>query len=208
MEKQNSFISLNFGYRANRYTESVIDLANPSDLVVTYTRYMTCALAYESHEVRKIALVGLGGGRTISYFVASFPQITADVAELDPSVIALAQKYFAVTPNERLRISNKDGRVFLNQTKDKFDIILLDAYRGPFVPFHLTTQEFYKLVKSRLNEGGVVAQNVEPSTMFFDSAYATMKSVFANVDAFDAGGNIVLVGYGGCLLYTSDAADE
>jgi spermidine synthase len=158
---------------------------------------MTCALAYESHEVRKIALVGLGGGRTISYFVASFPQITADVAELDPSVIALAQKYFAVTPNERLRISNKDGRVFLNQTKDKFDIILLDAYRGPFVPFHLTTQEFYKLVKSRLNEGGVVAQNVEPSTMFFDSAYATMKSVFANVDAFDAGGNIVLVGYGG-----------
>ena len=56
-----------------------------------------------SHEVRKIALVGLGGGRTISYFVASLPQVTADVAELDPSVIALAQKYFAVSPNERLR---------------------------------------------------------------------------------------------------------
>ena len=206
VEKQNSFISLNFGYRANRYTESVIDLANPGDLVVTYTRYMTCALAYESHDVRKIALVGLGGGRTISYFVASFPQITADVAELDPSVIALAQKYFAVTPNERLRIANKDGRVFLNQTKDKFDVILLDAYRGPFVPFHLTTQEFYKLVKSRLNEGGVVAQNVEPSTMFFDSAYATMKSVFANVDAFDAGGNIVLIGYGGERLTTQELA--
>ena len=47
------------------------------------------------------------------------------------------------------------------------------------MPFHLTTQEFYRLAKSRLNEGGVVAQNVEPSTMFFDSAYATMKSVFA-----------------------------
>ena len=206
VEKQNTLISLNFGYRANRYTESVIDLANPGDLVVPYTRYMTCALALGSHEARRIALVGLGGGRTISYFVSNLPQSTADVAELDPAVIGLAQKYFGVASNERLRIHNKDGRVFLNQTKDKFDVILLDAYRGPFVPFHLTTQEFYRLVKSRLNEGGVVAQNVEPSTMFFDSAYATMKSVFANVDAFDAGGNIVLIGYAGERVTTPELA--
>src|SRR5581483_552636 len=82
----------------------------------------------------------------------------------------------------------------------------LDAYRGPFVPFHLTTQEFYRLVKAHLTEGGVVAQNVEPTTMFFDSAYATMKSVFANVDAFDAGGNIVLVGYGGERLSGAELA--
>jgi spermidine synthase len=204
VEKQNSLISLNFGYRANRYTESVIDLTTPGDLVVVYTRYMTCALAYEAHDVRKIALVGLGGGRTITYIVSHLPQSIADVAELDPAVIALAQKYFGVAPNDHLRIYNKDGRVFLNQTKDKYDLILLDAYRGPFVPFHLTTQEFYRLVKSRLNEGGVVAQNVEPTTMFFDSAYATMKSVFATVDAFDAGGNIVLIGYGGERLTTPE----
>ena len=198
VEKQNSLISLNFGYPANRYTESVIDLANPGDLVVPYTRYMTCALAYENARGAKGCARGLGGWTNDQLLhPEELPQVTADVADLDPAVIALAQKYFAVTPNERLRISNKDGRVFLNQTKDKFDVILLDAYRGPFVPFHLTTQGLYRLVKSRLNEGGVVAQNVEPSTMFFDSAYATMKSVFANVDAFDAGANIVLVGYGG-----------
>jgi spermidine synthase len=206
VEKQNSFISLNFGYRANRYTESVIDLTNPQDLVVTYTRYMTGSLAYATHDVRRVALVGLGGGRTISYFVNSIPQLSADVAELDPAVITLAQKYFGVSPSDRLHIYNKDGRVFMNQTKDKYDIILLDAYRGPFVPFHLTTQEFYRLVKSRLNDGGVVAQNVEPTTMFFDSAYATMKSVFANVDALDAGGNIVLIGYGGEHLSTAELA--
>jgi spermidine synthase len=137
---------------------------------------MTSALAYESHEVRKIALVGLGGGRTISYFVGSLPQVTADVAELDPAVIALAQKYFAVAPNEHLRISNKDGRVFLNQTKDKFDIILLDAYRGPFVPFHLMTREYFEIIKKHLRPGGVVAQNVEPTTMLFDSAATTLKT--------------------------------
>ena len=206
VEKQGSLISLNFGYRQNRYTESVIDLQHRDELVVTYTRYMTASLAYESAAPKRIALVGLGGGRTISYLVAGLPGVVADVAELDPAVIALAKKYFGVDPTDRLHINNRDGRVFLNQTKEKYDLILLDAYRGPFVPFHLTTQEFYRLVKSRLNDGGVVAQNVEPSTMFFDSAYATMKSVFDQVDALEAGGNIVLIGYSGAKLSQQDLA--
>ena len=206
VDKQGPFISLNFGYRQNRYTESVIDLQHRDDLVVTYTRYMTASLAYQQGPLKKIALVGLGGGRTISYLVASLPGVVADVAELDPAVISLAKKYFGTDSTDRLHIHNRDGRVFLNQSKDKYDIILLDAYRGPFVPFHLTTQEFYRLCKSRLSEGGVVAQNVEPSTMFFDSAYATMKSVFDQVDAIEASGNIVLIGYAGPKLSQQDLA--
>ena len=204
VEKQGSMITLNFGYRSNRYTESVLDTRNLNDLVVTYTRYMTAALAYRQEPVKRIALVGLGGGRTISYLVASMPDVVADVAELDPAVIMLARKYFAMEGSNRLRVHSKDGRVFLTQSKDKFDLILLDAYRGPFVPFHLTTQEFYRLVKNRLSPGGVVAQNVEPSTMFFDAAYVTMKSVFEQVDVIDAGGNIVLVGYVGPRLSTAE----
>jgi spermidine synthase len=206
VDKQGTMVSLNFGYRANRYTESVIDLAHRDELVVTYTRYMTAALAYHPGPVRRIALVGLGGGRTISYLVSGLPNVVADVAELDAAVISLAKKYFGVDSTDRLHILNKDGRVFMNQTKDKFDVILLDAYRGPFVPFHLTTQEFYRLVKSRLNEGGVVAQNVEPTTMFFESTYATMKTVFDQVDAIDAGGNVVLIGYAGPQLSAVELA--
>jgi spermidine synthase len=57
-----------------------------------------------------------------------------------------------------------------------------------------------------LSEGGVVAQNVEPSTMFFDSAYATMKSVFDQVDAIEASGNVVLIGYAGAKLSSPDLA--
>lgn len=206
VEKQSTFISMFFGYRSNRYTESAIDLQNPDDLVITYTRYMTSALAYRQAPVKRIALVGLGGGRTISYLVSNLQGAVADVAELDPAVITLARKYFGVEETNRLRIHNKDGRVYLSQTKDKFDLILLDAYRGPFVPFHLTTEEFYSLVKARLNEGGIVAQNVEPSTMFFDSAYLTMKKVFDQVDAIEADRNIVLIGYAGPRLSTTELA--
>ena len=206
VEKQGPYISLNFGYRNNRYTESAVDLTRPDELVVPYTRYMSVALAYRQAPVRRIALVGLGGGRTIRYLVDQLPGAQADVAELDPSVIALARKYFGVESTARLHISNKDGRVFLNQSRERYDLILIDAYRGPFVPFHLTTREFYTLVRDRLSEGGVVAQNVEPSTMFFDSAHATMKAVFGSVDSFEANGNVVLVGYAGPRLSDAELA--
>jgi len=200
VEKQGSVISLNFGYRNIRYTESAIDWNKKADLIVQYTRYMSVALAYLQKNITTIGMVGLGGGRTISYLSESLPETTADVAELDPAVIDVAKRYFGTVSSPRLRIHAQDGRVYLSGARQKYDLVLLDAYRGPFVPFHLTTKEFYQLVKSRLSDGGVVAQNVEPSTMFFDSAFLTMKSVFDQVDAFEAGGNIVLVGYSGKKL--------
>lgn len=206
VEKSGSVISLNFGYRNMRYTESAIDWNKRSELIVPYTRYMSVALAYCQGKLSRIGMVGLGGGRTITYLTDSLPDAMADVAELDPSVIDVAKRYFGTASSPRLRIHAADGRVFFSRTRQKYDAILLDAYRGPFVPFHLTTKEFYQLVKNRLNAGGVVAQNVEPSTMFFDSVYLTMKSVFDQVEAFEADGNIVLVGYSGKRLSDEDLA--
>jgi spermidine synthase len=83
---------------------------------------------------------------------------------------------------------------------------MLDAYRGPFVPFHLTTKEFYQQVKRKLVPGGVVVQNIDPSTLFFDSSLLTMKSVFANVDVYQADGNVVLIGYDGPRLSDGELA--
>ena len=200
IEKNGDQLYMAFGYRRNRYIESVLDLKDPDALAVVYTRYMTAAMMYPPQGVKNIALVGLGGGRTISYLVKSMPDVSAEVAELDGEVIRLARTYFRIEEGQRLKVHERDGRVFLAQTKSDFDVILVDAYRGPFVPFHLTTVEFYQAAKKRLRPGGVLAQNVEPTTLFFDSAYATMKAVFANVDAYQADGNVVLVGYDGPAL--------
>lgn len=204
VEKRGSLVFMAFGYRANRYTESVIDLLRPAELPVIYTRYMSTAVLYHTGPIKRIALVGLGGGRTISYLIDHLADAQADVAELDPAVIKLAKEYFGVDSTDRLHIHARDGRVFLMRSKERYDLVLLDAYRGPFVPFHLTTQEFYQLVKARLAPGGVVAQNVEPTTMFFDSAYKTMQSVFDNIDAYRGGNNIVLIGYSGPKLTTEE----
>ena len=194
--RRGNLLFMNFGYRGSHFVESVFDVTRPKELAVEYTRYMTLGLLY-ADKLERAAFVGLGGGRTASYLVRTVPELTIDVAELDKEVIRLAQKYFAVETGERLKLHPQDGRLFLTRTKNKYDLVFLDAYRGPFVPFHLLTREFFTLIKSRMTPNGVVAQNVEPTTMLLDSAITTIGSVFPNVDVYEAGGNVVVIGYSG-----------
>jgi spermidine synthase len=192
-------VSMTFGQNKRYYTESSMKLSDPGALSVEYTRYMTLGLVYPP-KIERIAEIGLGGGRTVSYLSAALPDTGILAIELDKDVVELAKKYFRFQESARLRAVISDGRAFLLKDSETWDIILIDAYRGPFVPFHLLTKEFYTLVKSRLNPGGVVVQNIEPSTMLFDSASATLKSVFPSVDLYDGGGNVVAVGYEGPQL--------
>jgi spermidine synthase len=189
-------VSMTFGQNKRYYTESSMKLSDPGALTVDYTRYMTMGVAYPP-KLERIAEIGLGGGRTVSYLTASLPDTGILAIELDKDVVDLAKKYFKFKETARLRTVVSDGRAFLLKDNETWDVILIDAYRGPFVPFHLLTKEFYTLVKSRLNPGGVVVQNIEPSTMLFDSASATLRSVFPSVDLYDGGGNVVAVGYDG-----------
>jgi spermidine synthase len=179
--------------------ESAYDPARPNELVIEYTRYMTLGLLYP-RALDAAAFVGLGGGRTAGYIVRTVPQMKLEVAELDKEVIRLATKHFGVAAGPRLAISATDGRVYLARSTKKYNLVFLDAYRGPFVPFHLLTKEFFTLVKGRLTPDGAVVQNVEPSTMVLDSAVRTIGTVFANVDLYEAAGNVVVVAYDGPRL--------
>ena len=192
-------VTMTFGQNKRYYTESSMNLSDPSALTVDYTRLMTLGIAYPP-KVERILEIGLGGGRTVSYLSATLPDTGILAVELDKDVVELARKYFKFRETARLRTVVSDGRSFLMRDSEKWDVILIDAYRGPFVPFHLLTKEFYTLVKSRLAPGGVVVQNIEPSTMLFDSATATLKSVFPSVDLYDGGGNVVAIGYEGPSL--------
>lgn len=196
-------VTMTFGHNRRYYTESSMKLSDPGALTVDYTRLMTVGLAYAS-KVERILEIGLGGGRTISYLKAALPDTAILAVEIDKDVVELARKYFQFKETASLRTVVADGRSYLMRDNDRWDIVLIDAYRGPFVPFHLLTKEFYTLVKSRLAPGGVVVQNIEPSTMLFDSATATLNSVFRSVDLYDGGGNVVAIGYDGVSLPQAD----
>jgi spermidine synthase len=194
--REGPYVSMTFGFNRRIYTESIFNTLDDRDLPVPYTRFMTAGIIY-AQNLQSILEIGFGGGRTAWYLHRFLPDARVTSVELDPDVIALSRQYFGIRDEPNFQVVNADGRTFLANAKGRYDIILIDAYRGPFVPFHLLTQEFYHLIKDHLAEGGVVVQNVEPSTMLFDSAVATMHSVFPQMEFYVAEGNVVTVAYDG-----------
>lgn len=194
--REGPYVAMQFGVNSQLFTENLYDPTRPRFLPMEYTRQMTAALAYVPAPA-KVLEIGLGGGRTAVYLTDFVPTLSVTTVELDPEVVAMAAKHFAVRATPRLRIVTSDGRIFLTQSRDRYDVLIVDAYRGTFVPFHLTTQQFFILAKRRLNPGGVVVQNIAPNVVLTESMVATLQSVFDNVDTYDIAGSVIAMAYDG-----------
>jgi hypothetical protein len=148
---------------------------------------------YGPEQVRRVYIAGLAGGTVARLYTEAYGPIPIDGAELDPAIIAAGRQWFDMTePN--LNAVAADGRWFLERQAAEpgkmppYDVIVVDAYRPPYIPFHLTTVEFFQLVRSRLAEDGVVAVNVGRTHTDFslvDAISATMQQVFASVFVVD-----------------------
>lgn len=110
--------------------------------------------------VRSVAILGNAGGTTARAYGVFYPSARIDGVELDPVVTAAARRYMGLGRIRHLHVITADARPFLERTHDRFDLILVDTYRQPYVPFYLATQQFFRLVRSRLRPGGIVALNV------------------------------------------------
>ena len=187
VNKRRSQLIMTFQLKGWDYTESVTNLEDPDDLPLAYSQVMTAASLLYPTEVKRILMIGLGGGSISTYYGRAMPDVHIDTVELDQRVIDVAKQYFALRETPRVRYIAADGRVFLNRSKDQYDLILLDAYRGGYVPFHLLTREFYTLVKSRLTPGGAVAFNVHDGTKLYHSTVKTLGDVFPTLDLYPSG---------------------
>ena len=85
-------------------------------------------------------LIGLGGAAIPKFLARHYPDIELHIVEIDPDVVQVARKYFSFQPTERMKVFVADGRLFLTQTQERYDVILLDAYSSDTIPFHLTTR--------------------------------------------------------------------
>jgi hypothetical protein len=112
------------------------------------------------HPVRRVAILGNAGGTTARAFGAFYPRASIDGVELDPAVTEVGRRFFGLEDNPRLRIYTADARPFLRETQRRYDLIFVDAYRQPYVPFYLATREFFRLARDHLRPGGAVALNV------------------------------------------------
>ena len=143
-------------------------------------------------------IIGLGGGIIANQFRYFHPEIVVDGVEIDPKVIQVARTYFALRSDAS--VFNQDGRIFVTLSKKKYDIIIIDAYtKQVYIPFHLTTLEFFTQLKDRLSEQGIVAMNVSApreDSPLLQSIMNTLRRVFGHVYLFRipmSNDNIVLV---------------
>ena len=191
--KRQHQLVMSFQLKGWDYTESVSNLLDPDDLPLRYAQVMTIATVYPEAP-RKILMLGLGGGSISTYLGRFMPEAAITTVEIDPGVITAAKTYFGVRETERMRYHAGDGRVFLNRNSELYDLILLDAYRGGYVPFHLLTREFYTLVKQRLTPGGAAAFNVHDGSKLYASTVKTLGEVFAALDLYPTGvGEVIAV---------------
>ena len=167
---------------------SAMDLRNPQRVVFLYTGFFHLGFAINPN-IKDVLFVGGGGFSGPKRFLADYSDITVEVVEIDEYVVKVAEDYFAVKPDRRLKINIEDGRTFLARSDKKYDLVVLDAYAKSYVPFHLMTSEFFELVNEHLTPDGVVVANIitsiEGSTSnLFRAELKTLEPIFPNVYVF------------------------
>ncbi len=110
--------------------------------------------------IKRVAMLGNAGGTTGRAFGVYYPEVDYEGVEIDPKVSEVAVRYFGLEDNPHLKVVTADARPFLRATDEKFDLIFIDAYRQPYVPFYLATADFFALCRDRLAPDGIVALNV------------------------------------------------
>ena len=113
------------------------------------------------HPVRHVLIIGNAGGTVAREYARYYPDAQIDGVEIDPAVTAIGHQYFGLGDNPRLTVFDADGRAFLALTPNTYDVIIVDAYRQPYIPFYLATTEFFQLCREHLSAGGVLALNAE-----------------------------------------------
>lgn len=151
--------------------------------------YYDIALAapYMSENFKSALILGNGTGTYASLLQKHFPYAKIDGVEIDEKIAGLSKKYFAMP--EKINVMIRDGRAAL-KSLGKYDVIMVDTYRDITIPFELSTVEFFREVKTHLNDGGVVVMNMNMRGEINEHLTDTINSVFEYCYIAESVGNI------------------
>lgn len=188
--------------------ESYIN-AETGEMGAKYLRFYDL-FEYFNKDAQNTLLIGGAAYTYPIHYLDKYENKTIDVVEIDDKMTQIAIEQFGLNINEpRLKVYNQDGRSYLNYSENKYDTILIDAFKGVNAPFELTTYEALINAKNMLNENGIVITNIISSvegenSKFIQYEYATYKAVFDDVKVFmvnskdrEAKQNLILVGIKG-----------
>jgi predicted membrane-bound spermidine synthase len=142
---------------------------------------------YTPRDIQNIAIVGLAAGTSARQASEVLGPIPIDGFEIDGKIIEVGRNMFDMN-QKNLNALPQDGRWGLEQSQKRYDLIILDAYRPPYIPWHLTTLEFFQLVSERLTDQGAVGINVGRAPgdrRLIDGIVTTLQQVFPSVYVMD-----------------------
>jgi spermidine synthase len=155
--------------------------------------------ALHAERVSDVAVIGNAGGTVGRAYGELWPDVNVLGIEIDPLVTDVGRRWLGLEENPRVEVATADGRTWLQTNDRRFDAIFLDAYKQPYIPFYLTTQEFFDLTRERLRPGGMVAANVgrvPDDDRLVDAIAGTMATRFAAVYRWRAEDyNEIVVGF-------------
>ncbi|MFT7651742.1 MAG: spermidine synthase [Limisphaerales bacterium] len=180
VKKSGSVVCLLFSVRKDQRNQSCINTRRPKAMVFAYTRMSMAALLFNDNP-SNILVIGLGGGTLPTALSELYPQAEIDSIEIDPAVVSVAQEFFGYHLSDNQRIHTQDARIWVrraNLNKRRFDIIILDAFNGEYIPEHLMTEEFFTELNQMLTDDGVLISNTFSISALYDHESATYASVF------------------------------
>lgn len=138
-------------------------------------------------KLHRVGIIGLAGGTIAHQFTQVYGPVPIDGVEIDPAIVDVGRKYFAMNePN--LHVHVQDGRPYIATTHETYDEVVIDAFQQPYIPFQLTTKEFFSQVHSHLSPQGVVTLNTghtQTDYRLVQSIVATMSTVYPSVYVFN-----------------------
>lgn len=142
---------------------------------------------FGADQVERICVIGLAAGTVARQATALYGPIPIDGVEVDPAIIEVGRRFFDMK-QDNLQALATDGRFYLEQSTRRYDLIVVDAYRLPYIPFQLATREFFGTAKAHLTDHGVLAINVGRTASDYrmvEAMAATLGEHFENVHAID-----------------------
>lgn len=174
--------------------------ADHDTLVFEYTRMAMGGLMV-APPPKRILIVGLGGGSIPRVFRAVLPGVPVDVVEVDEAVVEVARDHFDFAAGGTVRVIVQDARVYVKRAARsglKYDLIVLDAFNGDYIPEHLMTREFLEECRAILTSDGVLVANSFSTSRLYDSESVTYRAAFGPfLNLKRASGNRVIIARAG-----------
>ena len=203
---------LAFSVKRQKRNQTCMNPEKPNQVVFPYVR-MSFAGLLANPEPRHALMVGLGGGTISNVLTELYPNLAIDLVEIDEAVVRVARDYFDFRESANTNVFIQDGRVFTRRARiqgKKYDLVILDAYTGDYIPEHLMTQEFLQDVHDLLTPDGIVVANTFAISKLYDHESQTYASVFGDFINFKmrGTGNRVVIAARGSLPANSELRDN